>query len=279
MKNEIPLVSVIMSVYDGVECEHLQIAVDSILNQTFDNFDFIIVLDGVMRDDIKTYCQTLKDSDRRVRLICIPQNKGLANALNNAIISTNSEFIIRMDADDISYPNRIHKLVEHMISNKDLDVTGSFVDEFSEECGEKKIVEYPTKHEDMKKLFVKRNSIAHPSVIFRRSFFDKAGYYPLFSVRNEDTLLWLSGFLNGCRFSNLAEVLYSLRFNKETGTRRIGLRKSFSDLVDRLRVIIDLRAGTINIFYAIALFIIQNMPYSIYSYLRCKLVSRKNTKG
>lgn len=275
MGNKTPLVSVVMSVYDGVELEPLRVAVDSILNQTFDNFEFIIVLDGVKRDDIRMFLEALKKSDRRVRLVYTAKNKGLAHALNNAIKAAIGEFIVRMDADDISHPNRIQRLLDHMLANNDLDVSGSFIEEFSEKSEMKRVIKYPVEHENIKRQFAKRNTIAHASVIFRKRFFDKAGYYPLFSLQNEDTLLWLAGFINGCRFSNLPEVLYSVRFSKAMASRRIGLRKSFSDFVDRLRVIIDLRASLINIFYAFGLFTLQNVPYSIYDYCRQKLISEK----
>jgi len=272
--DEIIPVSVVMSVYDGIELDHLNIAVNSILNQTFNRFEFIIVLDGVKRNDIRLFLESLKISDKRVRLICIPENKGLANAMNKAIKSAMGEFIVRMDADDISHCNRIEKLVENMRLNNNLDILGSFIEEFSEPnlSEVKKIVKYPIKHEDMKNYFVKRNPLAHASVIFRMRFFDKAGFYPLFSIKNEDTLLWLSGFTNGCKFANLPDVLYSVRFTKRMGSRRIGLRKSFSDFVDRLRVIIDLKASSINVFYAIGMFIVQSLPYPIYSYIRSNLI-------
>jgi hypothetical protein len=177
-----------------------------------------------------------------------------------------------MDADDISKPNRLEKLVKYMISNPELDVAGSFIEEFSEQSNVKNIIKYPTKHDEMKKLFLRRNPLAHASVIFRRRFFEKAGYYPLYSIRNEDTLLWLNGFVNGCRFGNVSEVLYLVRFNKRMGYRRIGFKKSFSDFVDRLRIIIDLNGGVLDVFFPFGLFLIQNLPYPLYKWIRAKLI-------
>jgi len=273
-------VSVVMCVYDGNKLNELKVAVDSILNQTFTKYEFIIVLDGVKREDIKSYLEDLKNSDERVKLIHLLENKGAANAINHAIKSAKGEFIVRMDADDVSHRKRVEKLVEYMQSNDDIDVSGSFIEEFSGSDPSKinKIRIYPTEHEAMKKYFAKSNPLGQGPSIFRRRFFEKAGYYPLFSPKNEDTLLWLSGFINDCKFSNLPEVLYSVRFNKGTGSRRIGLKKSFSDLVDRLRVIIDLNASWVNIIYAIGLFIVQSMPYPIYMYIRSILIHRKSIK-
>lgn len=272
------LVSVVMSVYDGDNPNYLKKAIESILNQTYKNIEFIIILDGVKRKDLREIIYHYKEATDNIVVDELSENKGLAYALNRGIKLAKGDYLIRMDADDISYPKRIEKLVEHMKANNDLDVLGSFVEEFSENSEIKKIVKYPIKHKNMKELFAKRNPIAHSSVIFRRRFFDKAGFYQSFSIRNEDTLLWLSGFINGCNFSNLPEVLYSIRFNDGMISRRVGIRKSFSDLIDRLRVIIDLRASFINIFYAIGVFVIQNMPYSIYNYFRSKIISKESNK-
>lgn len=274
-----PLISIVMCVYDGDELRYLTEAADSILCQTFPDFEFIIVMDGVKRDDIRQYLEGLRKQDARVRLVIIPENSGLGNALNTAISSAAGEFIIRTDADDISYPNRAEKLVEFMNSHEDVDVAGSFIEEFFEESVDRRIVGYPTQHGDIKKIFARRNGIAHASVIFRKRFFDKTGYYPLFSIRNEDTLLFLSGLVNGCKFANIPEVLYSVRYTKRMGSRRIGFRKSFSDFVDRLRIIIDTRASLSNVFYALGMLMVQNLPYSIYSRLRSALVCRKKKTG
>lgn len=264
-----------MSVYDGDNPNYLKNAIESILNQTFKNIEFIIILDGVKREDLRKVIYHYKEATNNIIIDELLENKGLAYALNRGIKLAKGEYLIRMDADDISYPKRIERLVKHMKSNNDLDVSGSFVEEFSENSKIKKIVKYPTKHNDIKKLFAKRNPIAHSSVIFRRRFFDKAGFYPLFSIRNEDTLLWLSGFINGCIFSNLPEVLYSIRFNERMISRRVGIRKSFSDLIDRLRVIIDLKVNFISAFYAIGVFVVQNLPYSLYNFIRSILIHEK----
>ena len=168
-----------------------------------------------------------------------------------------------------------------MKMNLEVDIAGSFVLEFGEKPlknGFSNIVEFPCEHEEMRRLFAKRNPLAHPSVIMRRRFFKIAGLYPIFSINNEDTLLWLSGFIAGCRFANIPEVLLSVRHDKKWKSRRIGIRKSFSDFIDRLRVIIDLKLPLINFFFAFITFIIQNMPGFIYTFIREGLISQKRAK-
>lgn len=264
-----------MSVYDGDNPNYLKNAIESILNQTFKNIEFIIILDGLKRKDLKNIIYQYKEANNNIVVNELTKNKGLAYALNKGIKLAKGEYLVRMDADDISHPKRIEKLVKYMEININLDVSGSFIKEFSENSKITKIATFPIKHEEMKKYFAKRNPLAHSSVIFRRRFFDKAGFYPLFSIRNEDTLLWLSGFINGCNFSNFPEVLYSIRFNEGMISRRVGTRKSFSDLLDRLRIIIDLKASFINVFYAIGVFIIQNLPHSLYNFIRSILIHEK----
>lgn len=272
----VQLVTATLSVYDGLDIKYLPAAVESILNQTYSNIEFIIVLDGVKRQDIRLYLEDIKNSYNRVRLIDLPENKGLGNALNHAFKAANGEFILRMDADDISHPNRVKKLLEYMESHSEIDVLGSYLEEFStEDDNVRKVMKYPIEHSEIRKGFAKRNTLVHPTVLYRRTFFEKAGLYPLFSIRNEDTLLFLSGFVSGCKFANLPEVIYSMRFNLEMSGRRIGLRKSMSDFVDRLRVIIDLKASWTNLFYALALLFIQNLPCSLYFKARSFLLHKK----
>lgn len=272
--------SVLMSVYDGDDPRYLKAAIESILNQTYNNFEFIVILDGVRRSDLRAVINKYSSSEPIIKVVEISQCSGLGNALNSGIKENKGEFIIRMDADDISHPSRLKNLVNFMQSNPEVDVAGSYVAEFSGHMPTKDVdvIEYPCKHEQMKKLFAIRNPLAHASVIMRRRFIDIAGLYVPFSIRNEDTLLWLGGFIQGCRFANVPKVLYFIRRDKKVALRRIGLRKSFSDLIDRLRIIIDLNANLLNIFYAFGMFVVQNMPCSIYNYIRFRLIQVKKRK-
>jgi len=265
-----------MSVYNGDKPVWLRDAIESILNQTYRFFEFIIVLDGVARNDLLNTINFYKNKDNRILVISLDKNKGLGFALNKAIELSKGEYIIRMDADDISMPNRIEKLVNFMNSHPNIDVAGSFIKEFTNNTKFGTIIRYPITHDNMRRLFLRRNPLAHSSVIFRKSYFLKAGYYPLFSIRNEDTLLWLSGFKNDCIFSNIPDPLYLVRSHKETYMRRRGIKKSLSDFVDRIRVIIDLNGSFLDILYAFGVMIVSNLPYNLYRFFRLRIIQKNN---
>jgi glycosyltransferase involved in cell wall biosynthesis len=262
-----------MSIYDGDNINYVMEAIDSIINQTYQFIEFIIVLDGVKRNDLNEIIKLYIKKDERIKIRELKRNMGLAFCLNEGIKMAKGEYIIRMDADDISKVNRVEKLVKFMESNPEIDIAGSFIEEFEDNLKDTRLIKYPEKNEDMKKLFFRRNPLAHASVIFRKSFFEKAGLYPLISIRNEDTLLWLSGFKYGCKFSNIPEALYLVRFYKDNYFRRSGLKKSLSDFVDRLRIIIDLNGSFYDLLYALATLVVQNMPYCLYNYIRKKFIS------
>jgi len=274
MDNIADLVSVVMSVYDGDDPIYVKESIESILLQTYRCLEFIIVLDGVHRKDIIEVVEQYEGFDKRIIVLNTVENRGLGFAMNMAIMKARGKYIVRMDADDISKVDRIEKLVNYMDSNRSIDISGSYIEEYENDQRLRE-VQYPMQHREMKRLFLRRNPLAHPSVIFRRSYFDKAGYYPLISIRNEDTLLWLSGFKNSCIFSNVPEVLYRFRINEKTRRRRAGLKKSISDFVDRMRVIIDLNGNLVDVFYALGAIVVQNMPNSIYNIIRMKIISNK----
>lgn len=114
-----PKVSVVMSVYNGEK--YLPETIDSILNQTFKDFEFIIINDG---STDKTAKILTSYDDPRIRIFN-QENMGLTKSLNRAISLAKGEYIARMDADDISYPERLKKQVDYLNKNPDIGLVGS----------------------------------------------------------------------------------------------------------------------------------------------------------
>src|SRR4030042_6096810 len=125
-----PKISVIMSVYNGLplgpqpktktaSSAYLKEAVESILNQTYRNFEFIIV-DDASRDKSWDYLKSLKD--RRIKLIRNKKNLGLAASLNIALRQAQGDYVARMDADDISLPNRFEEQIYFLQKNPKIDL-------------------------------------------------------------------------------------------------------------------------------------------------------------
>jgi len=158
-----------------------------------------------------------------------------------------------------------------MRKNTEIDVVGGYIEEFGHDFDYWKKVEYPLVHQAMFSFFSKRVPLANVTTFFRKSFFEKAGLYPTTSPTNEDTLLWMNGFKNGCKFANIPEVLVKVRVSESFFNRRGGIPKAWSDLGDRILVIKTLGYNISSYFYAFALFLVNIAPAGIKKFLYKRL--------
>src|SRR5689334_13398683 len=124
-----PKLSVIMSVYDGVKADELVEAVDSILGQSLADFEFLIMKDGIERGDLLAYLDQLAARDPRVKLLVNPQRCGLARSLNRLVQQASGEYLARMDADDISLPERFERQARFLDEHENVDFVGTFARE------------------------------------------------------------------------------------------------------------------------------------------------------
>jgi GT2 family glycosyltransferase len=266
---------VILSVYKNSRLEDVKECLESIYNQTL-KADIFIMIDGEIDKNLEKFLFSEKEKGYVKYLSKRKENKGLAISLNELIqkaLNENYEYFFRMDADDISNPSRIQKQFEFMEKNRDIDICGTFIEEFGENIEYKKIVKYPLTHEKMFKFFKKRVPLAHVSVCFRRSFFEKAGLYPESGhISNEDSLMWLKGFKNGCKFANIDYVGVKVRVSKDFFNRRRGFKKVWYDFKNRLLINKELNYGIESYIYAIGMLIINLLPPFLkklaYKYLR-----------
>ncbi|MCP8319033.1 MAG: glycosyltransferase, partial [Candidatus Methylarchaceae archaeon HK01B] len=118
-----PKITILMSVYNGEK--YLREAIDSILNQTFKDFEFLIINDG-STDRTVEILRSYHDS--RIKIITNEKNMGLTKSLNKGLKIARSEYVARMDADDISYPRRLEVQYEYMKKNPDVGIVGSWND-------------------------------------------------------------------------------------------------------------------------------------------------------
>lgn len=261
MQNDL---AVIMSLYKNDRLEFVKLAVESILGQTYMNFDFYIQYDGPIRPEVDGYLSDL--TDERVKIQRRVENKGLAWSLNEllaVVMPQGYEYIARMDADDISLPDRFDKQLEYLKSHQEVDMVGGAINEIDENGENRgKVIKYPCSTEDCRSFFSKRNPVAHPTVMFRRSFFEKAGWeYPTDFMRNEDTRLWHEGYKHGCVIANLPDVLLHFRMTDAMFTQRRN-GKAFAKSQLQLRKIInrDLKFGFIANVYAYAMYLLMISP-------------------
>ena len=256
--------AVIMSLYKNDVMKYVRLAVESILAQSYKDFDFYIQYDGPIRPEVDEYLSGIADD--RVKIQRRDENKGLAQSLNDLlsiVLPLGYEYIARMDADDISMPERFEKQVEFLKSHPKVDMVGGAINEIDENGDNRgKITKYPCSPEACRAFFAKRNPVAHPTVMFRRSFFEKAGWeYPMDFVRNEDTRLWHEGYKHGCMIANLPDVLLNFRMTDAMFTqRRNGKAFAKSQLELRKMINKDLQFGFMANVYAYAMYLLMISP-------------------
>lgn len=204
-------ISVIMPVYN---CElYINDAIDSILNQTHNNFELLII-DDASTD--KTLELAKKYSDVRVKVIEKPIKTGLTNSLNHGLKIAKGKYIARMDGDDISLPNRFSKQISFLEANQEVILCGSWFNIM----GSDRIVKVPEKHDQIKLAFLKGNCIAHPSVMMRKKALDAFSVvYDGSKEPAEDYDLWVRLMSKG-RLHNLQEVLLNYRVHSEQVTKK-----------------------------------------------------------
>lgn len=206
-----PVVSVIMPVYNG-SC-FMEQAIESILSQTYQNFELIIVNDFSTDNTpviIERYCRLYP---KKIKVIHLRKRYGAYGAANVAIRRAKGEFIAPMDSDDISYSERLQKQVNFLLTNKEVIVVGTqarIIDREGIIIG-KKI--FPTTHKEIYKKFFGVFPIVHPSCMIRRSLLPNKNklYENKFGV-NDDYFTFFK-LLNYGKFYNLSEYLFSYRIH------------------------------------------------------------------
>ena len=256
-----PCIAVIMSLYKNDVLQYVKLAVESILNQTYKCFDFYIQYDGPIRSEVDEYLSDLKDE--RLKIYKRDENKGLAHSLNDllaVVMPMGYEYIARMDADDISLPNRFEKQIEYLNIHKDIDCLGTWAIEITSNGDEYFRKQMPESNEDCLNLFRKRDPMIHPTVIFRREYIEKAGVYALDTFFGEDTMMWAQGFAAGCKMGNVPEYLFRFRLDDNFFERRRGWKYAKGIWELRCRVNRMLGFGIMEDCWALAYAAAKMMP-------------------
>lgn len=268
-----PQMTVALSVYDGVDLEELKPCVTSVLAQEGVSFEFCIVLDGITRADLREYLEAQAAADARIRLIDFEQNRKLPAAMNAIIKSLDSDIMVRMDADDISLPGRFEALHAYLEAHPDIDAIGSGIIEFDGDDPFDGITRrYPLTHDAIVEQFNYNNPFAHPSMAFRRRFFN-LGLYPYWTL-NEDTMLFLNALAGGARFANVPDPLYAHRHDAHVRRRRQSLKRAAVVYMDRTRVIAQCGGGLKARVYAVGVFCMQVLGFGLYPRIRSMILKR-----
>lgn len=231
-------IAVILPVYKNDKNNYLSEAVESILCQKYRNIHLYIGVDGPVGDDLKDNLHLLEKQDT-ISVVWFEENRGLACVLNDLLdicFKERYDYIARMDADDISMTDRLEKQMAYLEAHPEIDVVGGAINEIDEKGkSRRKTIIYPAGPLECREFFSKRNPHAHPTVLFRKSFFDKLNgkkYRPDYR-QNQDTMLWFDGMMAGTQHANISDVVLNFRMTDAMFKKRrngwVFAKKQFED--------------------------------------------------
>jgi glycosyltransferase involved in cell wall biosynthesis len=211
--NTMPKVSVLMPVYNSAK--YLHKSIESILNQSYEDFEFLIFDDGSTDESLQIISSF---RDLRIKIFSSTRNLGHVFHLNRGILLSKGQYIARMDSDDISHHERFKKQVDFLDNHSDVDILGTWYQEFG---ARKRFIRQPLDDSDirLKHLFL-GCALAHPSVMMRRNIFTQNDLlYEAQKYPTEDYWLWIrSGLVT--RFSNIPQALLYYRVHSKQISQR-----------------------------------------------------------
>jgi len=208
-----PRVSVIMAVYKE-PVDWMRQSIDSILGQTFVDFEFIVVNDCPDREENMRILEEYKQQDSRVVIVVNEENIGLTKSLNRALDISKGEYIARMDADDISLPHRLKTQLAYLDYHPEIAAVGSWISHIDENGNEVEVARYETDPRWIRAQLLQNSQVCHPSAMFRKTV---KGYNVKYdeSIRYaQDYALWVSILPYG-EIANIPEVLFCYRTSNQ----------------------------------------------------------------
>ena len=212
-----PEISVIMAIYncaDTVTC-----AIDSILNQTYSDWELILCDDGSTDDTYKIAKEYKSNYPEKIKLIKNPSNQGLPASLNNCLKEAKGRYIARMDGDDISVPERFEKQINFLKNNPDIDCIGTGMTRFDENGDFENL--YSAEKPD--RFILKMYPVCfHATLMMKKECYDAIDGYisSQRTLRCEDIDMWFRFTAAGFKAYNLQECLYKVREDRKALNRR-----------------------------------------------------------
>ncbi|APQ75723.1 glycosyl transferase family 2 [Clostridium botulinum] len=213
------LISVIMPVYNAEK--YLRESIESILNQTYKNFEFIIINDGSTDYSLKIINEYYK-KDCRIKIIS-RENKGLVYSLNEGISIAKGEYIARMDGDDVCNLDRLEKQIKYMKFNPNVDILGSYVEIMADKEVSYRTINIayegfnvPINKNNIKNYLFLHCTICHPSSMMKKVFLEEINFYSNRYKTSEDYDLWMRALKRGYNIDNIKEPLLKYRLHKES---------------------------------------------------------------
>lgn len=221
--------SVLMSVYYKEKPEYLELAIQTMLDQTVKTNEFIIVKDGPLTPELDRIIDFyVKNNSDLFTIIENPTNLGLGPALRKGVCAAKNELIARMDSDDYVVPNRCEKQLRYFEKDPELGMVGSYEAEFINTVNNVvSIHRVPECNQDIVKFMRRRCAVLHPTVIFKKSEVLRAGNYQEvsnYSMYEDYDLFARMIFEANVKCYNIQECLYYIRTSEDFYERRGGFQ-------------------------------------------------------
>lgn len=216
--------SVLIATYEGDDPEGLSQSLRSVLDQTVQPDEIVIVEDGPLTPELEGVLDELETAHPGLIVrTALPTNQGLGAALKHGVETCSHEWIARMDADDIAVPNRFEQQLDYLESHPDTDVLGGYIGEFADDPANINTVrEVPLEEEKLKPAARFQNPLNHPTVIFRREAVLEVGNYDSRRLI-QDYELWMRMLAEGYTIANIPEVLVKCEAGEDLFRRRGGV--------------------------------------------------------
>lgn len=223
--------SVLMSIYKNENPTFLRESLDSILNNTIQPDEIVMVKDGPLTPELENVLREYQEKTGLFHFVIHKKNQGLGIALRDGLLECRNELVARMDTDDICHPQRFQKQLSFLQNHSDVSVVGTNVEEFSIDFHhpEQRVI-YPAGSKNIIEFAKKRNPLRHPSVMFRKSDVFASGNYRHF-LWFEDYDLCIRMLVKKYKMDNLQEVLLYCRADKELFKRRGGINYLRQDIL------------------------------------------------
>ena len=214
-----PKISVIMGIYQSKNKDMVRKAIQSIIDQTFTEWEFVICDDG-SPDDTWEFLNKEYGKDERFVLVRNEQNGGLRVALNTCLKAASADYVVRQAADDYSREDRLQILYDYVVQHPTIDVVGTAMVSFDEN-GSFGVI-HPRKENPVKMDFLYGSVVAHATTIMKKNSLNNVNGYRVSweTTRCEDTDLYMRMCANGAIFHNIDDGLYYVRQDRDSVARR-----------------------------------------------------------
>ena len=219
-----------MAVYHKDSPKHFASALDSLKPFVYRLDNIIIIADGPLTNELNLVINKRRKKFK-IKLISLPIPQGLGCALNIGVEQSKSEFLLRMDSDDLSRPERLDILVNCLSKNPNIDVIGSYIAEFyTKPSLNDRVRKVPLTHDKIVKKTKLWSAMNHVTCLIRKQAILDVGGYQGGRGFSEDWWLWARMMKNGSKFINIKKVLVDVRVDNGFIKRRAGLKKFKEDM-------------------------------------------------